>query len=113
MLRITSEQFAIFEAISQRKFIDDAVRILLERCAEEATVLGEESVRKMINEMISRSCDFGVVFRDDVLIFIEMELRHGPRFFENCGWAQNILNRPHVDGSYKVDQLIEAEIFAK
>lgn len=111
MIRFSQRQMTVLDAASLEAFVTRAVAHLRGRCARAAE-LGEAALRAAIRDGVDRAETYGVDDEADVLRFLELEFRHGPRFDERCAWARDELRRPHREGGRKLDRLEAYELFA-
>jgi len=113
MLVIRREQLEVFEERALREYEDRLCARLLEQYPEEAGMLGEERLRMLVQDGVSRSARYGLESERDVALFIDLMLFLGPRFDEDprLSWASNILNDEFIiDPGLRIDTLHEQAI---
>lgn len=108
MFRVRKEQFAIFEALSRRRFEAELFEHLRAELPDEHAALGDERVREVVTWAIDHGGSaYGFITEQQVCLFATAALLLGPGFESapEHRWARKILDDP--DYLYP-DQRLEA-----
>ncbi len=111
MLVIRPDQMETLDQESLARFVERAALHLRDRCPEETAALSDDALRARIYEDVDRAEMHCVDDETDVVRFLEFSMRHGPRFDKELDWARDILTRPHRNGTKKMDELDDHELF--
>ena len=104
---IRGEQRAAYRKNCRRQFEERTFRELREDLPEETADLSDAELRSRITEGADQAEHYGIVFEDDVQLYIAMMVIHGRNFARDPGsWAGRIVHDHDLSGEEKVNALL-------
>ena len=75
--------------------------------------IAEGDLEALVRRGITDAEKYGVIYEDDVRLYIECMVVLGPMFDQDqrCGWAGELLRQEGLDGTTKMDQIDQYLIF--
>ena len=112
-MRIRAEQIERFSQALADAFAQRMVVHLRDDFREQRQARGIESadLETLVREGIADADKHGVQYEGDIERYLECIVLLGPKFDRKAGWARKILRRDDLDGSGKMDAIVDYLIF--
>lgn len=113
MLTIRRKQMVVFTE-AMRELLESRLEShLRSACPARTSAMTRARLRELVHQGVDRAGAHGVVFELDLRHYLELALRHGPGFDKapETRWAGEILARRDLDGTEKINRLLDFELF--
>lgn len=110
MLLMRDAQIRAFERAARRKFLSWLEAHTRKHFAEQVAGLEPRELRRWLREAADRAERFGIEESRDITLYVQLELRLGPKFYEEgaLAWTRELLQREELPGAAKLRALTAA-----
>jgi hypothetical protein len=113
MLKIRHEQLEVLNQVAFEHFILRMVDHLISTFPEHFDSVDDEDIYSFVNNGVERAKTHGIEGEYDIQRFLECCTVYGENFGEapESQWAKPFLERADLDGTEKMDQINDYELF--